>query len=440
MNSRHGFRPPFARNPRGDMNSRERLAAALNHRQPDRVCVDFGATFVTGIHVSALTRLRRAVLGDDGFRVKVIEPYQMLGEVDDELRAALGIDVIGTLPRKSIFGTVQDNWKPFTTFDGTPCLVAGNFNTTIEPGTGDCLIYPEGDTSVPPSGRMPKGFHFFDAIIRQPPFEEDNLNPADNTEDFSLIGAEDLAYFRARKKWFEERPDRGSILIIPGAAFGDIALVPAPFLKNPKGIRDIEEWYYSTAARKDYVLEVFARQCEIAEANIRTLIDLYGDTVQVALLTGTDFGTQQAQFISTEAYRELYQPFHRRLNKLIHENSKWKTFIHSCGAVRALIPEFIASGFDILNPVQCSAEGMEPRALKRDFGKDIVFWGGGVNTQKTIAFGTPEETYREVRERIDIFNEGGGFVFNSIHNIQADTPTENMLALFRAVRDSAGGA
>ena len=175
------------------MNSRERLAATLDHRQPDRVCVDFGATFVTGIHVSALTRLRRAVLGDDGFRVKVIEPYQMLGEVDDELRAALGIDVVGTLPRKSIFGTVQDDWKPFTTFDGTPCLVAGNFNTTFEPGTGDCLIYPEGDTSVPPSGRMPKGFHFFDAIIRQPPLDEDNLAnlrrlaPPDATAELSLL-------------------------------------------------------------------------------------------------------------------------------------------------------------------------------------------------------------------------------------------------------------
>ena len=422
------------------MTSRERLAATLNHRQPDRVCVDFGATFVTGIHVSALTRLRRAVLGDASHKVKVIEPYQMLGEVDDELRAALGIDVVGTLPRKSIFGTVQEDWKPFTMFDGTECLVPGNFNTSIEPQSGDLLIYPEGDMSVPASGRMPKGYYFFDAIIRQPPVDEDHLDPGDNLEEFGLLGEEDLAHFRERKRWFEDRRECGAILIIPGSAFGDIALVPGPFLKNPKGIRDIEEWYFSTAARKDYVLEVFDRQCAIAEKNLETLMDLFGDLVQVALLTGTDFGTQHGQFISTEAYRELYQPFHQRLNRLIHGRSAWKTFIHSCGAVRGLIPDFIESGFDILNPVQCSATGMEPENLKRDFGKDIVFWGGGVNTQKTIAFGTPEETYREVRERIDIFNPGGGFVFNSIHNIQADTPTENMLAMFKAIRDSGGGA
>jgi hypothetical protein len=418
------------------MTSRERLAATLNHQQPDRVCVDFGATFVTGIHVCTLTQLRKAVLGDDGHRVKVIEPYQMLGEVDDELREALGIDVVGRLPRKSIFGTVQDNWKPFTMFDGTECLVPGNFNTTPAPN-GDLLIYPEGDTSATPSGRMPKGFHFFDAIIRQPPIDDDNLNPEDNLEEFGPLDADDLAYFRTSKTWLDERSDCGNILIVPGSAFGDIALVPAPFLKNPKGIRDIAEWYMSTVSRKDYILEVFDRQCEIAEQNIRTLIEVFGDTVQVALLTGTDFGTQRGPFIGTDAYRELYLPFHKRLNDLIHRESNWKTFMHSCGSVYTLIPHFIEAGFDILNPVQCSATDMEPRRLKEEFGKDIVFWGGGVDTQQTIAFGTPEETYKEVLERIEIFNDGGGMVFNSIHNLQVDTPIDNILAMFKAIKDSA---
>jgi len=417
------------------MTSRERLAATLDHRQPDRVCVDFGATFVTGIHVNALTRLRRAVLGESNHLVKVIEPYQMLGEVDDELRTALGIDVIGLLPRKSIFGTVQDNWKPFRMFDGTECLVPGNFNTTLD-ANGDLLIYPEGDTSVPPSGHMPKESFFFDAIIRQPEIDEDHLDPEDNLEEFGPLGEEDLEYFRRGKQWFDERGDCGGILITPGTAFGDIALVPAPFLKHPKGIRDIEEWYVSTAIRKDYVLEVFDRQCAIAEQNIRSLIDIFGDTVQVALLTGTDFGTQIGPFISTDSYRELFLPFHKRLNDLIHRESGWKTFMHSCGSVYKLIPHFIEAGFDILNPVQCSATDMEPRRLKQEFGTDIVFWGAGVNTQQTMAFGSPDEVYAEVRERIGIFNEGGGMVFNGIHNIQANTPTENMLAMFKALRDS----
>ena len=252
------------------MNSRQRLAATLEHQEPDRVCVDFGATFVTGIHASAVSRLRREVLGQNDYRVKVIEPYQMLGEIDEPLRQALGIDVIGKLPRKSIFGTVNQDWKPFTLFDGTEVLVSGDFNVTVDEASGDLLMYPEGDTSAPPSGRMPKGGYFFDSIIRQEPIVEEQLDPADNLEEFALLGDEDLADYRAAAKEFDERPDCGTVLVIPGAGFGDIALVPAPFLKHPKGIRDVAEWYMSTATRRDYVYHVFEKQCEIALANIET--------------------------------------------------------------------------------------------------------------------------------------------------------------------------
>jgi hypothetical protein len=418
------------------MTGRERLAASLTHRTPDRVAVDFGASFVTGIHVSAVTRLRRHLLGDVDYRVKVCEPYQMLGELDDDLLAALPIDVIGVLGRKSIFGTESRDWKPFTLFDGTECLVPGQFNVTRAP-EGGWHIYPEGDTSVAPSGYMPEGGYFFDSIIRQPPIDDDQLDPADHLEEFALLNEADLAFYRAKKRWFEDHSALGTLLVIPGAAFGDIALVPAPFLKTPRGIRDIEEWYVSTIARKDYVLEVFERQCVLAEQNLRTLIDLFGDTVQVALLTGTDFGTQRGPFISREAYRTLYLPFHRRLNDLIHRTSSWKTFIHSCGDVYPLLPDFIAAGFDILNPVQCSAAEMDPVRLKKEFGRDLVFWGGGVDTQHTLPFGTPEEVYRQCRERIDIFGPDGGFVFDAIHNIQGPTPVENILAIFRAITDSA---
>ena len=420
----------------GGMTCRQRLQTTLAHQQPDRVCVDFSATPVTGIHASAVTRLRRALLGDNDFRVKVTEPYQVLGEIDDQLRAALGIDAIGVAARCSMFGTQQTGWKPFTLNDGTEVLVTEDFNVTRDE-QGNTYIYPEGDTSVPASGHMPKTGYFFDSIVRQDPVDEEQLNPADNMEEFTLLGEEDMAYYGRMRDWLDARSECGAVLIIPGAGFGDIALVPAPFLKHPKGIRDIEEWYVSTAIRKDYVLEVFEHQCRIAEQNIQTLIDFFGDRIDVAFITGTDFGTQRGPFISNQAYRELYKPFHERLNNLVHANSTWKTFIHSCGSVFNLIPEFIEAGFDILNPVQCSAACMEPRELKKKFGSNLVFWGGGVDTQKTIAFGTPEDVYREVSERIAIFNEGGGMVFNSIHNIQGNTPTDNILALFDAIRDSA---
>ena len=417
------------------MTSRERLDRTLNHQQPDRVCVDFGATAVTGIHVSVVHKLRQQVLGDTGYRVKVIEPYQMLGEVDDELRAVLGIDVIGAYPRKSLFGTEAKDWKPFTCFDGTPCLVPGQFNVRPAPD-GGWHIHPEGDRTAPPSGHMPKGGFFFDSIIRQDPVDDDKLDPADNLQEFGLFGAEDIAHFHERKQWLEERKESGSILIVPGTAFGDIALVPAPFLKHPKGIRDVEEWYVSTLTRRDYVRAVFEKQCEIALQNINTLAEIFGDTVQAAMVTGTDFGTQRGPFISVDAYRDLFKPFHRQVNDLIHRRAGWKTFIHSCGSVYQFLPDFIDAGFDILNPVQCSAAEMGAARLKKEFGEDLVFWGGGVDTQHTMAVGTPEEVYREVRERINLFNQGGGFVFDAIHNIQGNTPIENMLAMFRAIKES----
>lgn len=417
------------------MNGKERLQAALEHRQPDRVPVDFGSTAVTGMHVSAIHRLRLAVTGDEDWRVKVIDPYQMLGEIDDELRERLGVDVTGVMTRKTLFGFENREWKPFTMSDGTPVLVAGDFNTTIDVN-GDLLIYPEGDVTAPPSGRMPRGYFFFDTLIRQPPVDEERLDPADNTEEFTLFSEADLAWYRRQAARLDAQGTCGTVLTMPGTAFGDIALVPAPWMKVPKGIRDIEEWYVSTVIRKDYVHAVFERQCEIGLKNLETLIAIFGDRVQAVNLTGTDFGTQRGLFISHESYRELFKPYHRRVNDLVHAKSNWKTFMHSCGAVVSLIPDFIEAGFDILNPVQCSAEGMEARALKREFGRHLTFWGGGSNTQQTLQFGTPDDVYRECRERIEIFGEGGGFVFNAIHNVQATTPTENLLAMFRAIRDA----
>jgi hypothetical protein len=418
------------------MTSRERLRTTLAHKQPDRICIDFGSTAVTGVHVSAVHRIRRELLGDRSYRVKVVEPYQMLGEIDDELRNALGIDVVGVPTRCSLFGTQQEGWKPFTLNDGTEVLVTQDFNVTTDE-QGNTFVYPEGDTSVPPSGHMPKGGYFFDSIVRQEPIDDSRLNPEDNLEEFGLLTNVDMAYYAKMRDWLDQRSECGVALTVPGTGFGDIALVPAPFLKHPKGIRDIEEWYVSTVTRRDYVMAVFERQCRIAEKNIETLIDFFGDRVEVAFITGTDFGTQRGPFISNQTYRELYKPFHRRVNDLIHARSNWKTFIHSCGSVFSLIPEFIEAGFDILNPVQCSAACMDPVELKQRYGDRMVFWGGGVDTQKTIAFGSPEDVYREVRERIDVFGTGGGCVFNAVHNIQGNTPTANILAMFAAVRDSA---
>jgi len=205
----------------GAMSSRERLQTTLAHQQPDRVCVDFGSTFVTGIHASAVTRLRHAVLGDEQHRVKVVEPYQVLGEIDDALREALGIDVIGVAPRCSLFGTQQTGWKPFTLNDGTEVLVTEDFNYTRDEN-GDTYVYPEGDMSVPPSGRMPKDGWYFDTIIRQEPIDDNRLNVEDNLEEFGPISDEELEHFRREAERLYAETDKAIFANFGGTAFGDI--------------------------------------------------------------------------------------------------------------------------------------------------------------------------------------------------------------------------
>ncbi len=417
------------------MNARERVRMALNHQQPDYVPLDLGGSAVTGMHVSSVYLLRQALhLDSPGTPVKVIEPYQMLGEIAPDLIDALGVDILALPSPRTLFGFRNENWKPWTTFDGTPVLVPEAFNTTPE-DNGDILIYPEGDLSVPPSGRMPAGGFYFDSIIRQPPINEDHLNPEDNLEEFGPISDEDLAYFQNEAEWLYTQTDKAILASFGGTAFGDIALVPAPWLKHPRGIRDVAEWYMSTVARRDYVWKVFERQCEIGLQNLEKIHQVVRNRVDAVFVTGADFGAQTGPFISPRSYRQLFKPFHKTVNDWVHQNTGWKSFIHSCGSVAALIPDFIEAGFDVINPVQTSASGMDPAGLKEHFGDQLTFWGGGIDTQQTLPFGAPDEICQQVRERMKIFGRGGGFVFNSIHNIQAKISPENLVALYQAVKE-----
>ena len=417
------------------MNSRERVKLTLNHQEPDRVPLDLGASATTGMHVSSVYLLRQALhLDSPDTPVRVVEPYQMLGEIGPDLMEALGVDVAGLGSPRTLFGFRNEDWKPWTLFDGTPVLVPGAFNTAPQPD-GSILMYPQGDRSAPPSGRMPQGGFYFDTIVRQPPVDETHLDPQDNLEEFGPISDQDLAYFAQEAERLYTETDKAILANFGGTAFGDIALVPAPWLKHPRGIRDVEEWYVSTVARRDYVYRVFERQCEIGLDNLARIHAAVGERVAAVFLTGTDFGTQAGLFISPRTYRDLYQPFHRRINEWVHRHTGWKCFIHSCGSIHALMPDLIEAGFDISNPLQTSAAGMDPQTLKERFGERVTFWGGGVDTQRTLPFGHPEEVRQQVKERIQVLGKGGGFVFNTIHNVQARVPVENLLALYEAVRE-----
>ena len=417
------------------MDHRTRLAAALAHRTPDQVPVDLGGTPTTGIHCSVVAALREH-LGLERRPVTVHEPYQMLGVVEDDLAQALGIDTVGVTAPSTIFGFRNEGWTPWRTPWGQEVLVSKNFQVREDPN-GEVYAFPQGDRTADPSAHMPSGGWFFDSIVRQGPIDEDNLDPADNCEEFTPWTQADLDHY-VREVDAAWATGRAVVATLGGTALGDIALVPAPFLKKPKGIRDITEWYISTRARQDYIHKVFEHEVDVALKNLERLHAAVGDRISAVFVCGTDFGSQRAPMCAPKNFDSLWKPHYQRLTGWMHQHTAWKTFKHSCGAIEPLVDGLIEAGFDILNPVQCSATGMDPAHLKAKFGDRVVFWGGAIDTQQVLPFGTPAQVREQALERLKIFSPGGGFVFNPIHNVQACTPVENLLALFDAVREFNG--
>ncbi len=398
------------------------------------MAIDLGSTNVTGMHVHTVYRLRQALgLDKPGTPVKVIEPVQMLGEIKPDLLEAMGGDVVGVAGTATTFGFKSEGWKPWSAFDGTPLLVPEKFNTVAEPN-GDLLMYPQGDRTAAASARMPAGGFYFDSIVRQPPLDEATLRVEDNLEEFKVISDEEAAHFGRQSERLFNQTTKAVMLNFSGLSFGNIARVPGPGLRKPAGIRDIEEWYISLSTRRDFVYKIFERQAEINLASLEKLHHAVGDHAHVIFWTGTDFGAQNGPFVSPKMYRDLFMPFHQQMNNWIHQHTNWKTFIHTCGSVWALLDDLVAAGFDILNPVQISAADMNPAKLKGRFGDQVVFWGGGVDTQRVLPFGTEADVRNQVRQSLEAFAGGGGYVFNAVHNVQALVPIPNVLAMYETAQ------
>jgi hypothetical protein len=413
------------------MTSRERVRRAINHELPDMVPLDLGSTSVTGIHVSSYGKLKK-LLGIYGGEIRLIDPFQMLAEVEEPVRRKLGIDTFGLQPPSTPFGFKNENWKPWRLFDGTEVMVSGHFEYDID-ANGDILLYPGGDRGVPPSGKMARDGYYFDAIMRQKPIEEKELDPkkwVDQT--YSLYSDEDLAYLEKTSLRFFEETDYAIIGNFCDGGLGDIGVVPGLNVKDPEGIRDPEEWYISLVTRREYIREIFAYQTELVLKNLEMYHEACGDRIDVIDVSETDFGGQRGLLISVDLFRDLFKPYLRQINDWIKNNTGWKIFYHSCGSIGELIDDFIEIGVDILNPVQYSAEKMDLEKLKIKYGDKLVFWGGGIDTQWVLPFEKPNNVREEIIKNVRILSHGGGFVFSTIHNLQANVPAENLKALFDA--------
>jgi len=414
------------------MNSRERVIAALNHQEPDRVPVDLGGSVVTGIHVSALDRLRKA-LGLEKQLVKVYEPMMMLGIIEQDVLEAVVGDVVGLNAPSTLLGYRNENWKSWTLPDGTEVLMGGGFEYTRS-SDGTIYAYPQGDRTASPSAKMPSNGLYFDNIIRQEELSNHDFDARkDYADQYSVFTEEDCTYYEKTSKALYEETDYAVFGNFFLGGVGDIFHIPGAWLKNPKGIRDLEEWIIAHYTHPDYVKEFFDMQTEITLKNLALYHQAVGERLVAIAISGTDFGAQDGLLISPDCYREFYKPYHKRFNEWVHKHAKWKVFFHTCGAVADLMEDFIEVGVDIINPVQISAKGMQPKLLKEKYGDRIVFWGGGVDPQKMMPFGTPEEVAEETKRNVRVLSKDGGFVCAAVHNIQGPTPVENILAFFRSI-------
>ena len=416
------------------MTSKERVRAAFEHRQPDKVPVDFGGTSTSMINCQVTAQLRD-YFGLEKRPPKINDMSTMTAYTEPDLAEAMGVDIQQLYNYGDTYGHINTEWKEWE-YHGTPILIPKNC-TLHDDGKGGYYVYPEGDDTVAPSGHMPAGGFYFDNLTRSPEFDEDEANPEDNAEDYMPVSDDQIAYHKKvladtkhLNKWVSVGP------AYMGA--GDANNIPGPNIKHPKGIRDISEWYTAPLLYPEYVEEVFELGAERTIANLKRYWDAFGSDIDMITVCGTDFGTQRGPFMSADTFKEFYLPYYKKINHWIHTNTTWKTYKHCCGGIFPLIPYFIESEFDALNPVQCSAEGMDPKALKSTYGKDIVFWGGGVDTQHVLPFGTPEEVKKQVLERLEIFSKDGGYVINTIHNIQANTPIPNIIAMLDAIREFNG--
>lgn len=414
------------------MTAKERIQAALNHQSSDVIPVDFGATSVTGIHCKVVAALREHY-GLEKHPVRVIEPFQMLGEIEPDLQEAIGVDCLPVFGPRNMFEIDETQLHLQRTPWGQDVMIASDIDFTPDK-EGNVYIYAKGDRNYPPSAKMPSNCYFIDATVRQEFVDDDTLKVEDNLEEYGLLSDKDLQYY-VQTVNIAASTGKAVVAAFGGTGLGDVAFIPGMGLTQPKGIRNISEWYMSTAMRKNFVHELFSRQTDIAIANYERLWKALGNKVDVVFTCGTDFGTQDSQFCSLDTFRELWLPYYQRMNNWIHEHTTWKIFKHSCGAVLPIIPGFIEAGFDILNPIQISAKAMDIQVLKQEFGKELVFWGGGIDTQRILPIATPDEIRTHVLHQCEILGKDGGFVFNAVHNIQANVPIENVVAMIETLKE-----
>jgi uroporphyrinogen decarboxylase len=408
------------------MTSRERVLAALNHQEPDRVPIDFGSNYNTSVNVIAYNRLKKHLGITSPTYMRYIIPMLAAVDLDEgrEVMNMMGGDVL-PLPRYHVDGLLTKDWKPWELKDGSIAMVPGRFDPAIKEDGATELVF-RGITQF----RMPKGGYYFDRVFNPLAGVENRQQLQELLSIFRAPGGGGLRDDEAEilKSWAKTAYEETDYALL-GDTYG--------FSIYHLGLEAFgyNKYFTMMAAEPDMVHTFMTAIIEEDEKFFADYLKAVGPYL-VAVIMGDDYGTQRAPMISVKMFRELFKPYLARICKFIHDTSPHvKVLLHSCGAVKPLIPEFIEAGVDALNPVQTTAEGMDPATLKREFGKDIVFWGGGVRCQTTLANGSVDDVRREVKELVETWKPGGGYVFCPDHDIQENVPPERILATYQAAQE-----
>ena len=410
------------------MTPRERILSTLEHRQPDRVAIDFGAHRSSGISAIAYGALKKH-LGIESGDVYVYDMVQQLAVIEPDVLDRFQVDTI-ELGRG--FLTDPGDWKPWRLPDGTPCKIPGY--QRIEEEDGDWFLLAEDGTRL---GVQRKGCLYFEQVFW--PWEGRAVSEVDLDELPEVLGRsvwsgvatpgshlgmsdEGLAALSEGAKRFRETTDRAIVGLFGGNMF-----------EIPQFLFRMDSYLMSLAAEPEACLELSERLCRLHLANLEKWLGAVGPYIDV-ILFGDDLGGQGGPLMSPASYRKLYKPFHTRLFNRAKELADVKVQLHCCGGVEPLLGDLIEAGLDAINPVQVTCNGMDPAHLKRTYGDRLTFWGGGCDTRHILGHGSPEEVHENVRGLVSTFAPGGGFVFQQVHNVMADVPPENVVAMFDAVR------
>ena len=386
------------------------MLAALRHEESDRIPIDLGAMRSSGIHAIAYNRLKRH-LRMQGGETRLYDIMQQLAQPEPGIVERFGLDAL-PLPHAPLgLDPARPHWKPWQLPDGSPALVPDGLNPVERPDGGFEIC----DSETRVLYRMPPAGLYFEPVY-EPLAGADSVAEMEAWQPPAISDAE-LAWLRGEAKRLRSTTDKAIV-----------GLTGIKIYEGAQSARGWQRFMEDLGAQPALAEALLRRLADAACADLARYLDAVGDYVDIVQV-GDDLGTQAGPQLSLRMYRRLVKPYQKQVWQYIKARSGLPVFLHCCGGVYPLIPDLIDAGVDILNPVQISAAGMDPVRLKREFGGDLVFWGGGADTQRVLPEATPAEVADHVRRQIEILAPGGGFVFNQVHNIQPNVPPGNIVAM-----------